>query len=72
MLPNRAGASRHARQSGDQTPRAKTFLAPKQQILPGCVLQSGEGLLSKGMSNFLRLLDLHPEDVPRLREFVRA
>ena len=34
--------------------------------------ESGEGLLSKGMSNFLRLLDRHPEDVPRLREFART
>ncbi len=34
--------------------------------------ESGEGLLSKGMSNFLRLLDRHPEDVSQLREFADA
>lgn len=34
--------------------------------------ESGEGLLSKGMSNFLRLLDRHPEDVPQLRKFADA
>jgi HTH-type transcriptional regulator / antitoxin MqsA len=30
--------------------------------------ESGDVLLSKGMSNFLRLLEKHPEDVPSLKE----
>ena len=30
--------------------------------------ESGDILLSKGMSNFLRLLEKHPEDVPSLKE----
>ena len=34
--------------------------------------ESGEVLLSKGMSNFLRLLEKHPEDVQELKEQAAA
>ncbi|MGH6739571.1 MAG: type II toxin-antitoxin system MqsA family antitoxin [Bradyrhizobium sp.] len=34
--------------------------------------ESGEILLSKGMSNFLRVLEKHPEDVPQLKEQAAA
>jgi HTH-type transcriptional regulator/antitoxin MqsA len=34
--------------------------------------ESGEVLLSKGMSNFLRVLDKHPEEVEALREQAAA
>lgn len=34
--------------------------------------ESGDVLLSKGMSNFLRVLDKHPEEVPSLKEQAAA
>ena len=34
--------------------------------------ESGDTLLSKGMSNFLRVLEKHPEDVPQLKKQVAA
>jgi HTH-type transcriptional regulator/antitoxin MqsA len=34
--------------------------------------ESGEVLVSKGMSNFLRVLEKHPEEVPPLKEHVAA
>ncbi len=34
--------------------------------------ESGETLLSKGMSNFLRVLERHPEDVAQLKDQVAA